>query len=503
MASIPLPALAAQNNAPSPVQTYTTLAQLMGAREQQQLAAQEVQGAQLENQVRQRQLSDQEAMSAAMRQWDGKDPDELPGLVVKAGGSANAVLGLRSQILDMKTKAATLTKDQLANQSTINDQIAGHLENVKGASPEDKQATYTAAINDLQQKGYVQPGQLPVQYPGDDKIDLFEKQFMGQKAILSQAQSESTVQKNTAQANEANTAAQKNTAESLWYKLHPEAGAPGVPAEVQSQAAWLAAHPGKTAADYQVAMKKIVPAFNFNLQSGVNGTIPLNANQKAQAQAILEGRMKPPSAFAQKTPYWQNVMGAVLQEDPQWTEQRAELRQSYTVGKQSTEINAINTAMGHVGALGDAIDALNNGNVQLLNKIANGYGIQTGETPAATFKLIVNRVGPEIAKAYMGSGGGEAERLSIEKDLSPNMSPAQLRSNVSETVDLLRSKISALENQWDQNKSSSMPSFEDRFIMPQAKAVLQKYAPQGNGAKQNEASGAHPFFSQFGGSAGG
>src|SRR5262249_38388928 len=159
--------------------------------------------------------------------------------------------------------------------------------------------------------------------------------------------------------------------------------------------------------------------FKFNLEANGLGQGPLNPQQAATAQAIVEGRQSAPSGFALSTPYWQRVMGGVAQLDPQWSEQRAQLRKDFTVGKHSTEINDINTAMGHVGVLGDAIDALNNNNVRVLNSIANRLGLETGSDAITTFKTIVHRVGPELTKAYLGAGGSAGERGADEKDFSP------------------------------------------------------------------------------------
>jgi chemotaxis protein histidine kinase CheA len=197
--------------------------------------------------------------------------------------------------------------------------------------------------------------------------------------------------------------------------------------------------------------------------------------------ALAEGRMSLPSSFALRTPYWQRVLAQLNQYDPQFSEQRAQLRKGYTVGSQSKEINAINTAMGHVGVLGDSINALDNGDVRALNLIANQMGVEIGKDPVTTFRTIVNRVGPEIAKAYVGAGGSAGERGADEKDFDANLSPKQLRSNVSMTAKLLRSKISSLENQWNQNAAPGMQNFQDRFIMPEAKHQLDKWSPQGGG----------------------
>jgi hypothetical protein len=204
---------------------------------------------------------------------------------------------------------------------------------------------------------------------------------------------------------------------------------------------------------------------------------------QAIAQAIIDGRMKTPSSFALKTPYWQAVMGQVMMQDPGWNEQRAQLRQAYTTGKQSNEINAVNTAMAHVGVLGDAIDALRNGDAVALNRLANAAGVQVGKDNVTTFNTIVNRVGPEIAKAYLGSGGSAGERGTTESDFDSSKSPQQLRSNVSITARLLRSKIAALENPWNQNApAGANQDFQSRFVMPEAQQALDRWAPLGAAA---------------------
>src|SRR5205823_2580723 len=135
--------------------------------------------------------------------------------------------------------------------------------------------------------------------------------------------------------------------------------------------------------------------------------------------------------------YWVNAL------DPQHDETnfpaRNKLMTAFTSGKESQQINAINTAMGHVGVLGDAVDALNNGDVKVLNKIANGLGVQTGSTPVTTFNTIVHRVGPELASAYIAGGGGEHERGTTGADFDPNLGAGQLKSNVAITAKLLRS----------------------------------------------------------------
>lgn len=425
----------------------------------------EQQNLQIEQQ--QRALADQKARTAALQEWSavpGSMPmSELPRLILKHGGSADASLAMQQSILTQQAQLTTLDKDKLANAKAHTDAIGAAAQAVLGVSPENRAQAYALKMKELAAQGIISPQEAQTPYD-EDMVKLHAA-----TAMTAQEQIDTELKKRE-------TAAQELKAQTEMKRFEAEMpGGPLSPVEKTEMNDWLARNPGKGPADWAKYRATLVPAYNFNLQqSGGSNNIPLTPAQQATATAILEGRMTPPSSFALKTPYWQNIMGKVFEQDPEFSEQRAQLRKGYTVGSQSKEINAINTALGHVGALGDAVDALNNNNVQALNKVANAIGVQIGNTPATTLQTIVNRVGPELVKAYSGTGGSEAERAQFEKDFSTSMSPAQLKTNVSKTVELLRSKISALENQWDQNKSAGMPSFQDKFIMPGAKAVLQK-----------------------------
>ena len=459
---------------------------------QQQMAQQQVQEGQLGIQQKQIALQNQQALTQAYQKWDGNNYADLPHLALQAGASGDAVMALQQHALtikktisDIASTDATTGSKNLDMFEKQNNQVAGALQSVLSVPDEQMPQKLNDTVQQLSQmKKYdgtpmldpqhIQLAQQLIQQgPQAIKtaLPIFQKDFMALDEQTKQAKAQLDLQ----------TEQTKND----WYKQH--GGAPGVPVEAVQQADWLQKHPGQGPSDYAVAMKKIVPAYNFNLQQSAGaGSNPLNEGQKATVTAILEGRMTPPSSFALKTPYWQNIMGNVFEQDPQFSEQRAQLRKDFTTGKHSTEINSINTALGHVGVLGDAVDALNNGNVQVLNRIANNLGAQVGATPQTTFNTIVHRVGPEITKAYVGAGGGEGERGTTEKDFDPALGPQQLKSNVGVTAKLLRSKISSLENQWNQNKSDNMPSFQDRFIMPQAQQQLKKWAPEGgNTSGQN------------------
>jgi hypothetical protein len=519
MGSIPLPALAARApEQPDPLSQIGKVIALKNLMQQSQYEDQarplQLQQAQAQNQITQQGLSDQKAGLAAMQEWDGRDYDALGRLIAKNGGSLSAVNQAQQAGLAIREKYSTIAKNdaetgakQIDTLKEKNNLLAGRL-NALADVPDAQlpqsilQSAQDALGSGLIDQQHMQQVTALSQMPpaqARQALAIFEKTLKGNTQQLEDAQKTASTQKTQAEI-------------------------PGVQAESTTKQAniaamntWLAAHPGKTAADYEVSQagrkagaeagarlgaQESLEKYKYGLQMGAGaggGSVELSPAQNATAQAILEGRMSPPGGFALKAPYWQAVMGQVFSKDPQFNEQRAQLRKDFTVGKHSNEINAINTAMGHVGVLGDAVDALNNGDIKRLNQIANFLGVETGSDNKTTFQTIVNRVGPEISSAYLASGGSAGERGANAKDFDPSLSPQQLKSNISITAKLLRSKIGSLENQWDQNAAPGVQSFQDRFITAEAKKQLDKWAPQKSGGGvtvTDPAGGVHTFPNQ-------
>ncbi len=144
-------------------------------------------------------------------------------------------------------------------------------------------------------------------------------------------------------------------------------------------------------------------------------------------------------------------------------------------GKEGREVTALNTVAAHLGALDDAISALNNGDVKLLNRVSNSLGVNVaGQTPAAAFKVITNRVKSEIVRAYDGTAGALGDRESAEHDFDVNLSPNILRKNARISAELLRGKIDGLANQFERN----VPGRKFDGISQQAQAAYDRLAPR-------------------------
>jgi hypothetical protein len=292
MATIPLPALDLRPPAPAanPLEQYGQALQLKNLMQnaplQTQAMQQQVQAGALDVQQKQQALKDQQAMTAGMQQWDGKDYNDLPALVLKSGGSATAVFGLKQKINEQLLQQSTTLKnngDAALAQATAaqkkGDLITGALAPLvdpKQTPDAQLPQALQASVQDLTQRGLLDPQHAAaatqlLQSSGGDStvirngIDQFRKTFLAQSQIMDDAMKQAGVNKDVAETSEANATTAKTQAETGYYAQH--GGAPGVPAEQQQMNDWLAKNPGKGPSDYGIAMKKIVPAFNFNLQN--------------------------------------------------------------------------------------------------------------------------------------------------------------------------------------------------------------------------------------------
>lgn len=189
------------------------------------------------------------------------------------------------------------------------------------------------------------------------------------------------------------------------------------------------------------------------------------------------------------------MLGLVHEKYPDWDQSdynaKNKLMVGLTSGPQSKELGAINTVMGHLKVLDEAVDALKNGDIKQLNRLGNALGIQVGNEAVPAFKTIVHRVGPEITTAYVQGGGGEAERIANAQDFNENLAPGVLHNNAAITVKLLRSKIGFLENQY--KTTVHRQDFADRFLTQEAKASLARFSgeQQGGAAAANDSDPLH------------
>lgn len=157
-------------------------------------------------------------------------------------------------------------------------------------------------------------------------------------------------------------------------------------------------------------------------------------------------------------------------------------RAAFTSGAESKGINAFNTAIAHLGEVYDHADS------------AVGAGAKSffGNKDAAALNTARTAVAEELAKAYAG-GQASLEQVKSMKELLDTQSPAKLKNNVKEVVQLLKGKLESYNDQWENAKpSASIPNF--KVLSDKSASVLDKIEgkntpPPGATAEVTDASG--------------
>jgi len=262
--------------------------------------------------------------------------------------------------------------------------------------------------------------------------------------------------------------------------------------EQQAMNQWIAEDPANRNAlkwmEKQAKEKESSNMVNMPTLTGENIEARLNElplTDRNVVKALVEYRRQPVGGFATKDPQWKRWLAMAYAVDPNYDEKEYQSRQkivnSFTSGNDYKQLQAVNTLANHLDTLGEASLALKNGDIQKLNQIANFVGVQTGKTPVTTLKAIVHRIGPEVTKAYVGTGGEFSERKENEGDFSGNMSPDQILSNVKITVKLLGGKIESQAHGWKTGMNRQEFALRDGgpgFVSPEAQAAFDKWGEQ-------------------------
>jgi len=197
-------------------------------------------------------------------------------------------------------------------------------------------------------------------------------------------------------------------------------------------------------------------------------------SQKNIANQLVNYKIPLPSGFALRSPYWQTVLGIAGDIDPTFDATqynvRLKARQDFTSGKSAQNIRSINTLIGHLNTLEDKAKGLENGSVQLWNKIANTGLTQTGDPRVVEFNNAANAVESELAAVFKGTGATDQEIKQWRQSLGASQSPEQLKKGIQTAIELMGSRMDALQNQYE----VAMGKPKDfRFLSSRSQKILK------------------------------
>jgi hypothetical protein len=169
------------------------------------------------------------------------------------------------------------------------------------------------------------------------------------------------------------------------------------------------------------------------------------------------------------------IMNRVKELNPNYRAQDygtgAKAEKDFATGKNGNSVRSFNTAIEHLDTLSGLADALNNGNVQLINKYGNLIAEKTGNPAPTNFDAAKKIVADEVVKAIVGSGGGVHDREEAARVIKSASSPAQLKSVISTYQELMNGQLHGLRNQY---KATTGREDFDKYLSPAAARELAK-----------------------------
>lgn len=206
-----------------------------------------------------------------------------------------------------------------------------------------------------------------------------------------------------------------------------------------------------------------------------------------QVRQIATGKSPLPSGAFARSPEGKQIRDAVFQFDPEFSEQRAQIRKAFTTGKAGDNIGALNTATVHLDQLADAADALHNGTFTPGNQAYNYFSSLFGQPAPTNFEALKNAVAGELANALKGSAT-DPEIANVSKAIQASASPAALKGAVETNLHTLGAKLHTYQERYQQQIPGDTAWSP---VLPSAHAVYQKHgfdpiaaAPQQQGGGQ-------------------
>ena len=196
----------------------------------------------------------------------------------------------------------------------------------------------------------------------------------------------------------------------------------------------------------------------------------LTPSLAAQVRQIAAGAVTLPSANNRSQAALQ-LRDMVFHFDPEFSEQRAQVRKAFTTGADGKNIGALNTAPVHLDQLGDAALAMDNGTFRPGNAAWNYVRTAFGSDAVSNFNGLKAAVSSEMASALKGNATDQ-EIKNIQSTVESSSSPKQLAGIINTNLGIAAAKLQTYQERYSQqipNDHVWSP------VLPSARAVFEKH----------------------------
>lgn len=201
----------------------------------------------------------------------------------------------------------------------------------------------------------------------------------------------------------------------------------------------------------------------------IAGRQTLTTVDQETAKNIANGNLPPLTG-----PGSTKIMNQVMEINPNFKADDYKLQtaavKAFNQGIQGNKVRSLNVVMDHFNTLEKAADALESGDVRLINTVSQFIQTQTGKPAPSNFNAVKEILADEIVAAVVPGVGALADRQAIKRTILAASSPEQIKGIVANYKELIGGQLNGLEQQY--KAGTGRNDFKTRYLTPAAVANL-------------------------------
>lgn len=164
----------------------------------------------------------------------------------------------------------------------------------------------------------------------------------------------------------------------------------------------------------------------------------------------------------------------VKQYDPTYDQthfaEKSGVIQNFSRGPASQAVNSLNVSVAHLETLRQLGDALQNGNIPVINRVSNAVSAQLGRPAPTNFEAAKEIVGDEVVKAVVGGVNSQADREAIKHLILAQQTPAQLNGVIKTFQTLLGGQLDGQRQRYQ--AGTGLNNFDQKYLAPATRDAL-------------------------------
>ena len=172
----------------------------------------------------------------------------------------------------------------------------------------------------------------------------------------------------------------------------------------------------------------------------------------ATAYKMAHYDIAPPSSFELTKPENEKLMQLVTAINPGYDATNyapiIKVKEDFDSGTSSKSVRSFNVMVSHLKTLNTLATALNNNDVQSINRISNIFGQQFGKSAPTSFAAAKRIVSDEIVKAVTGAAGALGDREEAQNTLDSANTPAQLAGVINTYMQLAAGQLAGYRQEY-------------------------------------------------------